>query len=210
MIHINIKPIKTFYNGYVFRSKLEATWAVFFDSLDIKYDYEIQGFQLGGDAISREIKYYRPDFYLPDYGYWIEIKSRGKITHEELVKIHEFNRRTEGNFYLLIGNPYPKEYIGEIVTDSENHMRWGKCPITNRLDLFVDGRWGTESIDCNECKTKSDCIAYNSADGLLIDTGRYHGGACFPRNGVSIFEDSKIMKAYSRARAKSFDNYENI
>jgi hypothetical protein len=33
-----IKTIETIYNGYRFRSRLEARWAVFFDAMGIKYD----------------------------------------------------------------------------------------------------------------------------------------------------------------------------
>ena len=35
-----IKPIETVYNGYRFRSRLEARWAVFFDALGITYKIE--------------------------------------------------------------------------------------------------------------------------------------------------------------------------
>lgn len=35
-----IKPIKTEYAGVVFRSRLEATWAAFFDLMGWKWDYE--------------------------------------------------------------------------------------------------------------------------------------------------------------------------
>lgn len=38
-----IKPNETEYNGYLFRSKLEAQWAVVFDSLGIRYEYEPEG-----------------------------------------------------------------------------------------------------------------------------------------------------------------------
>lgn len=43
-----IKPIETYYNGYRFRSRLEARWAVFFDAAGIKYQYEEQGFEKDG------------------------------------------------------------------------------------------------------------------------------------------------------------------
>jgi len=39
-----IKAIETVYNGYKFRSRLEARWAVFFDALGIEYEYEKEGF----------------------------------------------------------------------------------------------------------------------------------------------------------------------
>lgn len=63
-----IKAIETPYNGYRFRSRLEARWAVFFDTLGIRYKYEEYGFEQDG---------YRwlPDFYLPDYGVWVEVKG---------------------------------------------------------------------------------------------------------------------------------------
>ena len=58
-----IKPIETVYNGYRFRSRLEARWAVFFDAAGIKYQYESEGFEVNpyGDTPIR----YLPDFYLP-------------------------------------------------------------------------------------------------------------------------------------------------
>ena len=51
-----IKPIETIYNGYRFRSRLEARWAVFLDSLGVKYEYEPEGFELPG------VGGYLPDF----------------------------------------------------------------------------------------------------------------------------------------------------
>lgn len=41
-----IKAKETEYNGYRFRSRLEARWAVFFDVLGIKYEYEPEGLVL--------------------------------------------------------------------------------------------------------------------------------------------------------------------
>lgn len=63
-----IKAIETKHNGYKFRSRLEARWAVFFDEVGIKYEYEKEGFQLSKDI------FYLPDFYLPQYDCWFEVK----------------------------------------------------------------------------------------------------------------------------------------
>ena len=57
-----IKPIETCYNGYRFRSRLEARWAVFFDTLGIEYEYEPQGYCLPSG------KPYLPDFKVKCYG----------------------------------------------------------------------------------------------------------------------------------------------
>ena len=40
-----IKPIETQYNGFRFRSRLEARWAVFFDVIGLKYEYEVTNYK---------------------------------------------------------------------------------------------------------------------------------------------------------------------
>jgi hypothetical protein len=50
-----IKAIPTEYAGCRFRSRLEARWAVFFDTLGIKWQYEHEGYQTSAG-------WYLPDF----------------------------------------------------------------------------------------------------------------------------------------------------
>lgn len=64
-----IKPIETRYAGCRFRSRLEARWAVFFDSLELKWLYEPQGYEIRGG------RRYLPDFYLPELALWVEVKA---------------------------------------------------------------------------------------------------------------------------------------
>ena len=75
-----IKPIETWYKGIKFRSRLEARWAVFFDACGIKYEYEPGGFERkwGEDEVYK----YLPDFYLPEYDIYVEVKP----TDERLFK----------------------------------------------------------------------------------------------------------------------------
>lgn len=70
---MQIQAIETSYKGYKFRSRLEARWAVFFDALDIKWEYEPQGFYLTDGSK------YLPDFHLPtfDGGAYVEVKPDG-------------------------------------------------------------------------------------------------------------------------------------
>lgn len=63
-----IKPIETLYKGYRFRSRLEARWAVFFDAMKIRYEYEPEGYILSDGSC------YLPDFWLPDQKTFVEIK----------------------------------------------------------------------------------------------------------------------------------------
>ena len=54
--------IPTEYGGVLFRSRLEARWAIFFDRFGFKWEYEPEGFVgVGGTK-------YLPDFYIPNAG----------------------------------------------------------------------------------------------------------------------------------------------
>lgn len=65
------KAIETVYNGYRFRSRLEARWAVFFDTLGVRYEYEKEGYEL---HVGAKRIHYLPDFWLPGLGCFVEIK----------------------------------------------------------------------------------------------------------------------------------------
>ena len=65
-----LKAIETHYKGYRFRSRLEARWAVFFDHLNVPYEYEKEGYELGNG------RRYLPDFWLPSLNTWLEIKAQ--------------------------------------------------------------------------------------------------------------------------------------
>ena len=68
-----IKAIETYYNGYRFRSRLEARWAVCFDALGIKYEYEQEGYRDDHGTC------YLPDFYLPNFRCLFEVKKGGVL-----------------------------------------------------------------------------------------------------------------------------------
>lgn len=90
-----IKPIETVYNGYRFRSRLEARWAVFFDALGITYKYEKEGYDLG------EAGWYLPDFWLPDLGTFVEVKGQ-KPSSEDLMKLRGL--ALSGAKLILVGD----------------------------------------------------------------------------------------------------------
>lgn len=79
---MSIKPINTTYNGYRFRSRLEARWAVFFDALGIIYEYESEGIRLSNGHS------YLPDFFLPGFNCYFEVKHAG-IKYTEDGKMAE-------------------------------------------------------------------------------------------------------------------------
>lgn len=75
-----IKAIETRYKGYNFRSRLEARWAVFFDALGIKWEYEKEGYIVGSNGTP-----YLPDFYLPDSRTWVEVKGAANLLDYQLM-----------------------------------------------------------------------------------------------------------------------------
>jgi hypothetical protein len=72
---MTVKPIETRYRGYLFRSRLEARWAVYFDALELEWEYEKEGFNLDGLL-------YLPDFWLPQPHWWAEVKPEAFSTGE--------------------------------------------------------------------------------------------------------------------------------
>ena len=42
-----MKRVDTEYKGYLFRSRLEARWAIFFDACGVDWEYEPEGYDLG-------------------------------------------------------------------------------------------------------------------------------------------------------------------
>lgn len=53
-----IRPIETRYAGCRFRSRLEARWAVFLDTVGVSWEYEPEGFETSAGR-------YLPDFRVP-------------------------------------------------------------------------------------------------------------------------------------------------
>lgn len=67
-----IPPIPTWYAGHKFRSRLEARWAVFFDTLGLQWQYEPDRYPVGPPENPRT---YLPDFWLPQAEVWAEVKG---------------------------------------------------------------------------------------------------------------------------------------
>lgn len=84
---MTIKAIETIYRGYRFRSRLEARWAVVFDRLGIRWDYESQGYQFGDIT-------YLPDFWLRDLGVFVEVKGElDPVGADKFLRLAQAHRR---------------------------------------------------------------------------------------------------------------------
>lgn len=100
------RAIETRYKGYRFRSRLEARWAVFFDALGLRWEYEPEGFELPSGR-------YLPDFFV--HTPWMEFGARVEIkptqpTPLELKLLKEASEETLNGYLwkfgvFLIGTP---------------------------------------------------------------------------------------------------------
>jgi hypothetical protein len=183
-----LKPIPTYWAGRYFRSRLEARWAVFFDSLGIAYEYEKEGYDLGNGLP------YLPDFWLTDLKFWVEIKP-SYPSDEEYSKAARLSASSGIPLYMAIdpiGNvrPWcpagarladwnhgdnPPQHIkfmgedGESCVD-ENYL-WTVCPGCGRLGIEFEGRCHRlcrcEAGNGKEGRTESRCkkllFAYSNA-----------------------------------------------
>lgn len=98
-----IKAIQTEYRGRLFRSRLEARWAVIFDYLGIKYEYEEQGYDVGYGIR------YLPDFIL--YG------GQERCPHKLYVEVKGEMNRNDAAKMKLFAESKPLYIVGAIPED---------------------------------------------------------------------------------------------
>lgn len=126
-----IKPIETSYKGYRFRSRLEARWAVFFDALDIEWEYEADGYDLS------EYGWYLPDFWLPHLRYIFEVKPSDYKVETDIEKHLALANALDGYFVIACGVPGWNNnsfglgninwvYKGAIPNDFIYGLHWGE------------------------------------------------------------------------------------
>lgn len=94
-----MKPIQTRYGNCYFRSRLEARWAAFFDSINIHWNYEHEGYELDDGT------QYLPDFFLPLFcsgrGVYVEVKPLGG----DFEKAYAFAMESPSR--ILLAEDYP-------------------------------------------------------------------------------------------------------
>ena len=184
-----MKAIQTHYNGYKFRSRLEARWAVFFETLGIKWIYEPEGY------ILKNGEYYLPDFFLPEIkssflddnvrGLFAEVKADNKSNDD---KFNAFSTETVIPVLMLGNVPYPPSgdlYSGRNFnwvhnkSKSDGEYYFCECLLCGEIGIEFDGR--SARIPCG-CKKDSD-KDYN-------------------------FDSPRLLKAYKKARQARFEHGE--
>ncbi len=139
-----IKAIPTEYKGYLFRSRLEARWAVFFDAMGIEWEYEPEGFVLSNGS------WYLPDFYLLNFHCYFEVKRKSvKDTdegNEALANISNGAHNDSWAGIIAFGDPMDDDlyiFCQEMCEggggEYENPVTIGFLPETHELYLFAIG-----------------------------------------------------------------------
>lgn len=194
----DIKAIETTYKGYRFRSRLEARWAVFFDELGIKYEYEPEGFDL--EKVGR----YLPDFWLPDLGWWVEIKPKYP-EQSEIDKCIALSNYGGGEWrvMLIAGNPWPSEYKVLV-----------SLPIFVWPEMWQDGLLAF-SGQFGECK---DCGRWwlwdNEGGAQYVRLGKHIADCWWTNHDASEWKSSPVMNVgrvfdgYREARSARFEHGE--
>ena len=94
----SIVALPTRYNGVLFKSMLEARWAMYFDLVRIEWRYEDEGYRLPSGP-------YLPDFWLPDLETHAEVKPDKGFSYGEIAKCHDLFEMTGNAVLLLDGLP---------------------------------------------------------------------------------------------------------
>lgn len=130
-----MKAIDTQYKGYLFRSRLEARWAVFFDAVGVRWEYEPEGFDLS------DCGWYLPDFYLPELDAWIEIKpSSGDVdsVRKQLIGMIERGPAKPGKAWGFFGDPLSAWWMLPCKHGDEWRDEWPDAGIEIHND---EGTW---------------------------------------------------------------------
>lgn len=189
-----IQAIETIYNGYRFRSRLEARWAVFFDEMKVKYKYEVEGFNLDNTR-------YLPDFYLPEHKLWIEVKPE-KPSEKEVRIARQLKSKVGADVHvgILFGEPWvtPDSELSIAITETSYCLLLLDTPIDDDLNCLFS--------QCRRCNKflfyetiTSHCPDSQYADG-------YQAYGCCDRMGL-VYTD-ELKQAYSAARQARFEHGE--
>jgi hypothetical protein len=155
----SIKPIQTRYKGCHFRSRLEARWAVFFDAVGLKWEYEAEGYDLGDGVL------YLPDFKIPSIDKVIEIKPAGQkgiFCPTDTYKFSIYNDPSRDGDrptgVMLIGTPGMSDVMGNDSDWSyQGHLCWDdgwlwcECPACGCVDIQFNGRSARNANHTKSC-----------------------------------------------------------
>jgi hypothetical protein len=138
--------IETQWGGWLFRSRLEARWAVLFDYLKIAFQHEPEGFEFPDGSR------YLPDFYLPQVKMFAEVKPVN-FTDEEKNKCKMLCDSTMAPCLYLVGPPDFSTYWATHAIQPEIQDRY-------ETDYLLDIDWHNRRLYNDEHRFFGNCKEY--------------------------------------------------
>lgn len=203
-----IKPIETVYKGYRFRSRLEARWAVFFDTIHAQWEYEPEGFMLEDGNM------YLPDFLVHNVrgmgakdkrqGDDIYVEIKGVLDNYDLHKIELFSNHKP---IIIFGQIPDYGYTGSYWEDAMVEYK-GKI---RKAQVLMDGYWYYNfSKDNNEHFYNLEFSKFRDyywaepkagkGGGLVLD---------YPDDPYDFVDNVLTIEGYSEAKRARFEHGEN-
>lgn len=187
------KAIETHYNGYRFRSRLEARWAVFFDALRVDYEYEKQGYDLG------EAGCYLPDFWLPAWQCWVEIKATPEhVTAHEKAKAWALARHTSALVFMFFRCDLPDIRIDDGMPTFPHYGRY----------YAPDGAWGGLMAFGVCCQCDRVTLGYHGGHYVHCAPAYDFQHCSTNALGDGVSDDPRIVQAFQYAKSARFEHGE--
>lgn len=212
-----LKPIATQFKGYKFRSRLEARWAVFFNALGLRWEYEPQGFEL------RDGTRYLPDFYLPDQDTYVEIKPEIRYSPRRIYLAGKFtceypaeNWRalilpgfSEFNWDDLspINTPGFHHYVGPFMANPQGHGISDSRPCSHGNLLHESDIFEQCLHAIRNCDTVFAWIDRLDCYGTLLELG--YARALDKRIFLAISEDLEIPSVETKGYRSHEPHFRN-
>lgn len=191
-----IKAIDTPYNGHLFRSRLEARHAVYFDALNVRWEYESEGYELG------QGERYLPDFYLTEYRMFAEVKPV-PFTYKEHSKCKRLAVQTQKIVIELVG--LPNTNYKDIIVPSQYYS----CSKCGKIEAYD---WDGKRIYCSCRATHIINNKVDVVDGFLLFSSDKQSYKPIYYGNIrdSYTEDWRIEEAVDKARKARFEfNHKN-
>ena len=170
------------YNGIIFKSRLAARWAVYFDVVGIKYEY-------AGKVIELPDRKVTPDFWLPQVEKYAYVKSN-PFTDSEISSIDETVLNAECSVLMLVGAPnygaYNARELDYPIDSDGDYVLQGPFTVDYILNGYHGYLWnesrfyssvGCEFMPCETNKTEF----------------------------LDMFDDGRTEEAVNKARSHRFD-----
>lgn len=198
-----IKAIETRYAGCRFRSRLEARWAVFFDHLGIRWDYEPEGYSTPAGG-------YLPDFmlHLPNERTLFEVKPESQADEDTDKRWFYASNAADGRLIVAYGMPRPDQ-LEPSLGHMNGHLNlidgrgdedcWGwdnfyafcLCPWCRKVGIEFGGR------GARVCGHAKHGLTYREAENQIGHSDKAYS-----------YDDPRIVDAYVAARSARFEHGE--